>query len=435
MLLYNSMLPDRDLMDEGHLELQNLITGELLSLITTNHYRNVVHCLEQLEADKIFLGNGTFIVCRVVLEPDDAFTPENKEQLRPLVSAAASVISAPLYYCYTCSGHVYFLLCFPRITEGGGGPENPLVQQAIGWFTEILAQTKHTLPHLHFLLGDLFPGERSIYLAANSLNHAHEYFEFRENMPPLVYLETERQLHGSFIERFDAYQKLASFASDILTQEECDTRQLSDNIVDQILSRCALSMESVHHHVQIFMLTFTNYLNNTGIVNSDYIERKHINHRIMRQVETEAQLRARLAELLLELRKQYLTLSAVGKKNRILAVKDYVETHISDTNLSVAQISDQFQIFSSQLTKQFQQYFGITLYKYIQNHRLALAKQLMWQDPDRPLQEIAHDCGYVSLSTMYRAFKKIDGSTPGSFRSFLQKGSVLEGSDNGEKQL
>ena len=87
------------------------------------------------------------------------------------------------------------------------------------------------------------------------------------------------------------------------------------------------------------------------------------------------------------------------------------------------QLAERFSVSPSQLTLRFRRYFGVSLLQYIQAQRLCRAKELIGQHPDWPLREIASAAGYLDISTMYRAFKRVDGISPGRLKAQI-KGQI-----------
>lgn len=63
----------------------------------------------------------------------------------------------------------------------------------------------------------------------------------------------------------------------------------------------------------------------------------------------------------------------------------------------------------------FQQEYGVTPNKYLQNLRLERAMQLIKESPSMPIQEVAHNIG-MEPSYLIRLFRKTYGKTPGNLR-------------------
>ena len=130
----------------------------------------------------------------------------------------------------------------------------------------------------------------------------------------------------------------------------------------------------------------------------------------------------RLREILDEIRQQFQRLETAGRQNQILLIREYVDAHITDPALTVGSLSEQFRVAPSHLTAQFQRYFGMTLYKYIQRERLNHCRALLENAPSMTVEELAAASGYTDLSTMYRAFKRYEGTTPGALRTGYIRG-------------
>lgn len=386
--------------------------GAQLSILVNQHYRYCGRIFAALEQEGVFLGNGCFSVA--VLQPGSMPVLQEKEMEEfggALETACISALHTPLYYAIGSNGTLHMILCYPRASQNEQQRQEIAAQQYSD-FLKVHGQLAPEYPGLRILISDLFWGESELYLAANSLHHAIEYYDFITKKPQVARMNVEMQLHGAFVETLDEYRKLSNQAVEALTQPVCDEQQLSSSIADQVIGNCSASMESVHHHIQMFALTFTERLGSSGFVDSAYIHNSQIIRRCM-GFETEAEFRSALLEIVGDLRRQYLTLTAIGKQRQIQAVREYVLEHVSDCNLSVNALAAQFSITPSQLTKQFRRYYGQTLHAFIQDTRLQAAKELMRQHPDWSVYRIGEAAGYIDISTMYRAFQRKDGITPG----------------------
>ncbi|MFD1906148.1 helix-turn-helix transcriptional regulator [Paenibacillus rhizoplanae] len=60
----------------------------------------------------------------------------------------------------------------------------------------------------------------------------------------------------------------------------------------------------------------------------------------------------------------------------------------------------------------FLQEYGVTPHKYLQNLRLQRAMQMLTEDPERPVQDIALNLG-METNYFIRVFRKAHGVTPG----------------------
>lgn len=386
-------------------------TERRLSVILSQHYRYTEPLFAALERDGVFLGNGCFAVA--VAGTDVPILPEQEaEALAHSLSALCrTILHTPVFYILSVAGVVHLLLSYPRFQPDEAG-RNAIAGQLEEDFRSIIHSLSDVISNPHVLVSDLFTGESEVFMAANSLHHAMEYYDFRTEQPALILLNAEQQLHGAFVEDFQAYRMLSGRAMERMTAEDCDLSALSNAIADEILRNSAPSMESVHHHIQMFALTFTEQLSTSGLVDSAYMQARHIVRRFM-GFETESQFRSVLQELIEDLHRQYRNLTSVGNRLLMQQVREYVIENIRDSSLSVNMLSDQFSVSPSQLTGQFRKYFDQTLYQFIQSTRLRCAEDLLAEHTDWSVREVSEAAGYIDISTMYRAFQKYTGTTPG----------------------
>lgn len=99
----------------------------------------------------------------------------------------------------------------------------------------------------------------------------------------------------------------------------------------------------------------------------------------------------------------------VGNALRLMGAK------LHDSALSPADIAARLGISTRQLHLDFEE-TGMTFSRKLQSLRLDMARRLLLQDPSRGVTEIAFACGFESLSTFYRAFKRAFGMTASEFR-------------------
>ena len=381
-----------------------------LSILLNQHYRDTRGLFDRLEQEGVFLGNGSFAVA-VMQDGGPVMSKQRQEELgHVLAPLCRRLLSAPVYYALTSNGTLHFILCYPR-ADGSAQSHDQIKSQLFHDFSAMISELEQGNPELNVIISDVFHGESELFLAANSLHHAMEYYAFREKSPKVISMDTEQMLHGAFVEDFGAYRKLSNLIAQELTDDKTEIGEIADHVVNALLENSAPTMESVHHHIQMFTLTFTEQLSTSGMVDAVYMQQHQIVRRCM-AFETERELRENTEDLLSELRQQYRTLKAVGNRTRMQQVRDYVDGQIADPQLSVNQLSERFSVSPSQLTGQFKRYYAVSLHRYIQNRRLELAKVLMDAHPDWSVGRVSKAAGYTDISTMYRVFKRVDGVSP-----------------------
>lgn len=422
MLYFSSIHPDWDYFGSFQKTDQGQAIASLLESIALNHARNTGSCVSALERLGIILGNGGFEGILLQRDPLGAVAPMDRHWLRDLIQAALACLDVPLWYCFSIGCRIYILCCFPRLREDA--PEDPAVKdQVLASCRRLQAQLQPAAPALRLILSDLQYGESGIFRCFNNLHHAMEYYDFRSACSSPVQLDAEQQLHGAFIGDLSVYRQFSISIAEQLSRDDCPMETVAALVCDTILSNCAPSMESIHHHIQIFMLTFTDYLGSSGLVDASYLARHQIVYRAM-GFEREAEFRYLLLELLEELHRQNRTLRTIGRQKRIQTIREYVEQNITNPELTAAFISEEFHISTAQIAKQFRYYFGVSLHRFIQQTRYHYAEALLTDHPDWSVHQIAAAAGYTDLSTMYRAFRTLGNVTPGALRNALQQSSL-----------
>ncbi|AEI40807.1 helix-turn-helix domain-containing protein [Paenibacillus mucilaginosus] len=96
-------------------------------------------------------------------------------------------------------------------------------------------------------------------------------------------------------------------------------------------------------------------------------------------------------------------------------VKEYIEKHYADPNLSLNQISDRFEMNPRYLSRLFKEEFGEKFIDYMLRVRLEEAQKLLLHT-SLPVQDIAERVGYVHVISFHRAFKNMYGQPPGHYR-------------------
>lgn len=93
----------------------------------------------------------------------------------------------------------------------------------------------------------------------------------------------------------------------------------------------------------------------------------------------------------------------------------YLQEHYPDSSLSLASVSEAFQVSEYYLSKVVSQHGPAPFHEYLEQLRIERAKQLL-ADHARAVGDIAGECGYYSATTFGRAFKRAVGVTPTSYR-------------------
>lgn len=96
-------------------------------------------------------------------------------------------------------------------------------------------------------------------------------------------------------------------------------------------------------------------------------------------------------------------------------IQEYVEENYADPSLNVNAIADTLQRNQKYISRVFKAETGVGLLTYINNFRIYKAQMLM-QEKDGTLEEIAIRVGFNNVRTFRRAWARANGDLPGSYR-------------------
>ena len=103
-----------------------------------------------------------------------------------------------------------------------------------------------------------------------------------------------------------------------------------------------------------------------------------------------------------------------AKRRSLQDVKDYIDLNYAK-KLSLDSLSEIFFINKFYLSRIFKEQFGVTINNYLLQVRITHAKQLL-RFSDLNIEKISQECGMNDANYFARAFKKIEGVTPGEYR-------------------
>ena len=86
-------------------------------------------------------------------------------------------------------------------------------------------------------------------------------------------------------------------------------------------------------------------------------------------------------------------------------------------NLTLAQLAKRAGCTQAQVSQVLNDKLSKSFTTYVNEYRIAEAKQVLADEPQLNMDIVAERCGFNSSSTFYSAFKKVTGQTPASFRA------------------
>ena len=102
-----------------------------------------------------------------------------------------------------------------------------------------------------------------------------------------------------------------------------------------------------------------------------------------------------------------------------LRVCDYIHNHCHE-KLDVEMLSNVAGYSKSHFVRMFKEFADVSCVDYIQQQRVALAKQLL-MDPENSIMDIVARSGFGSVASFNRVFKQLTDVTPTQFRKNLRQ--------------
>jgi AraC-like DNA-binding protein len=123
-----------------------------------------------------------------------------------------------------------------------------------------------------------------------------------------------------------------------------------------------------------------------------------------------------IAELMLDLLKEMASfqLPKYQKPQSLNWITSYFSFHLAEP-LSLEDMARRAQLSPSRFSAVFKQYFGTPPHQYLLHLRITHAGELL-HNSSFTTDEIASYCGFANIHHFSKAFKKITGESPGSFR-------------------
>ena len=110
-----------------------------------------------------------------------------------------------------------------------------------------------------------------------------------------------------------------------------------------------------------------------------------------------------------------------GPTEQLYRIREYIREHYADQQLSVTSVAEHFGMPIARLSKHFAETAGSGVLQFIHKVRIEKASELLLEDNDLSIAEIASRIGYSSAVTFQRAFKARYGMPPGEFRQIHKK--------------
>lgn len=93
-----------------------------------------------------------------------------------------------------------------------------------------------------------------------------------------------------------------------------------------------------------------------------------------------------------------------------------VQNYMDDPGLNVQKLTQILGMSRADIHRKLKQIFGMSATKYIRKMRLVRACELLKDNPDMPIADVAFRTGFIDQSYFSKRFKEMYGMRPVEFR-------------------
>lgn len=104
------------------------------------------------------------------------------------------------------------------------------------------------------------------------------------------------------------------------------------------------------------------------------------------------------------------------KEKLPIQIDEYITEHFTE-KLDAAVLCEHFHIGRTYLYEIAKQNYGVGVAEYIRTLRIEKAKQLLTEQPDLHISEVAFSCGFSDYNYFMTVFKRVAGMSPRQYQN------------------
>ena len=262
-------------------------------------------------------------------------------------------------------------------------------------------------------IGTLCENIREIRLSYNAARRAEEYKIIAGTGQVLCYQDLTLTA--------GAYEFVSAAIRVLLAQCVKDADASPEAIFDEIYTRCfgdrGVTTPELARSFIIDLCTQANELLVEFNDQSDAIPAEHLFDLNIETYKSLDGFREYFVRRMTDIRREYSQRHPV--KGLGVRIREFIEENYADINLGVNEIGAHFQLFPPYCSRIFRQETNQSIPEVICAVRISHACRRLTESRDS-MEKIAEDCGFNSSTVFIRNFKKLCGTTPGSYRKLMQ---------------
>lgn len=364
--------------------------------------------LKHLKSNNIDLSSGYFCICAAYRQQPDGNARTLSLRLVEKIRAAAgrcmdkADFEIKPYAVELNSKNAVILLNVPEYGNAEAGP--------YGLVEEIIGHAGINEEDLFIGIGDMHRGASNIQLSYREALRALEYRAIKREQI-VFYNKIPREKIVFYHYPLEVELKIINF---LKSGDGFSAKNILNEIYEENINNRQLPLESVH------CLTFE--LINTVIKVQDELNislKEAMGDDLISEIFKISTIEETYNKIvqMYELICSYVNRNKRSHNEKLLsAVLEYVDREYTQNSISVSSIADRFGVTSSYLSRFFKEQTGSNISEYINFLRIRKVKQLLLED-DMTICDIAPKVGFSNEIVLNRVFKKLEGITPGRFRS------------------
>lgn len=379
-----------------------------MSLLRGEPAENIDQTLESINSR--FRTNGRFVMLALSALQKDTGSMDDVQRVLFDVSMLNTVKSLVEQECFNFPLHptpdtTAFVLFFPEINS----PHH--ISQTVIKIRKALKKRITAFPYT------VVVGCGRIYL--NIVDIKFSYEEARKDLERQISLmnagrrdETAEEL--TFDEHYFE-NRIVQFMSSLDSSTTAQSCALIARILSE-LKEYTSSPDSVHPVCHNLAAALTNRLLEIHTPIKDPIFTKHTVIHHIDDIPNVDHLCQRMLAFCSEAIERVNAYNEKRQHHYVTRAIEYIDKYSADSSLSLNVVAQHIGINSSYLSRLFFEVKNIHFVDYLNEVRVQKAKEML-SDTALTINDIGVQTGFNSMSTFFRVFKKIEGATPGQFRS------------------
>ncbi|OCT14796.1 AraC family transcriptional regulator [Paenibacillus pectinilyticus] len=200
-------------------------------------------------------------------------------------------------------------------------------------------------------------------------------------------------VHQAVVKNFDTYKRIIVSVSEHLMD---DFMSSSPSMKEHVINQKTQGSYVLHLHAKIFQhITSSLQEMNQRLTNGENNHSFSINYLLF--------------QVLQDIFDPASSIPNLSNKNeqdpRFIAILEYIESHLTESDLSLDNVSDYFHLNKYYFSHYFTKNMNLPFYRYVSLKRLSYAVTMIRQN-QISIEHISLKCGFPDYSSFYRLFKK-----------------------------